>query len=262
MDAEILYEDGAVLVCHKPAGLAVQTARVGQPDLVSRLKNHLAEELDGKKQPYLGIVHRLDQPVEGLLVFAKTKEAAAALSGQLTDGILNKRYLAVVWGKPESGEGRLVDWLIKNAADSRAEVVTDREPLPGDAKKAMLSYRLLEEVCFQAADWCNTPGGTAEGGDMGMDSDRGSETLSLLDIRIETGRFHQIRAQLAHGGHPIFGDHKYSPERELRLARAQGGSRVALCACSLSFVHPASGKKMEYSIAPKGIPFSWFGEKR
>lgn len=254
MDAEILYEDGAVLVCRKPAGLAVQTARIGQPDLVSRLKNHLAGGLGGKKQPYLGIVHRLDQPVEGLLVFAKTKEAAAALSGQLTDGILNKHYLAVVWGKPEPAEGGLVDWLTKNTADSRAEVVTHREPVPGDARKAVLSYRLL--------DTAKMPGRPSAGGGMAMGSDNGAEVLSLLDICIETGRFHQIRAQLAYGGHPIFADHKYSPEKELRQARALGGSRVALCACSLAFLHPASGKKMEYGIIPEGIPFSWFGEER
>ena len=102
MKTQIVYEDNDIVVINKPAGLATQTARVGQPDVVSELKNYL-------RSPYLGIIHRLDQPVEGLLVFAKNKRAAAALSTQLqsTEGVLNKQYYAVFCGKPAAEKGRL-----------------------------------------------------------------------------------------------------------------------------------------------------------
>ena len=102
MRTEILYEDKSIVVVRKPAGLAVQSAGIGQPDVVSELKSYLAKlpgaVRSGKGEPYLGIVHRLDQPVEGLLVFAKDKKAAAALSKQLTEGALNKHYYAVLCG--------------------------------------------------------------------------------------------------------------------------------------------------------------------
>ena len=113
MRTEILYEDEDVLVIHKPAGLPTQTAKVGQPDAVSELKNYLAKKSGSKGQPYLGIIHRLDQPVEGLLVFAKNKNAAAALTSQLqkkSEG-LNKQYQAIVCGKLPAEEGTLVDYL-------------------------------------------------------------------------------------------------------------------------------------------------------
>lgn len=235
MDAEILYEDGAVLVCRKPAGLAVQAAGPGRPDLVSRLKNYLAKEHRSKGgEPYLGVIHRLDQPVEGLLVFAKTKAAAASLSGQLASGLLKKQYLAVVWGRPAREKAGLEDWLIRDGASCRAEVVTGVSPLPGDARKAVLHYETAGTLRISG------------------------EELSLLRIRIETGRFHQIRAQLSHAGHPICGDRKYGGEELLRKVPAPGGGRMALCASALAFIHPVTGKEMAYGITPGEEPFSLF----
>ncbi len=108
MRTEILYEDNSILVIRKPAGLAVQSAGIGQPDVVSELKSHLAKLPDtgrlgpGKGEPYLGIVHRLDQPVEGVLVFAKEKKSAAVLTKQLSAGTLNKQYYAVLCGYPDA----------------------------------------------------------------------------------------------------------------------------------------------------------------
>ena len=129
MKTEILYEDNSILVIRKPAGLAVQSAGIGQADVVSELKSHLAKLPDagrpGKGEPYLGIVHRLDQPVEGVLVFAKEKKAAAALTKQLSDGTLNKHYYAVLCGYPAVAEGELVDYLRKEG--SVAVAVTGRE---------------------------------------------------------------------------------------------------------------------------------------
>ena len=115
MKTEIIYEDGELLVVWKPAGLATQTAKTGQADVVSELKNYLARTAPGKGAPYLGIIHRLDQPVEGMLVFAKKRSAAAALTAQLggqgNAGLMNKQYYAVLCGKPVPEEGELVDYL-------------------------------------------------------------------------------------------------------------------------------------------------------
>lgn len=134
MQTQIVYEDEAVLVIRKPAGLATESAGIGQKDVVSELKNYVAKKNPGK-MPYLGIVHRLDQPVEGLLVFAKTKKAAENLTAQLGKGMLKKEYLAVVCGKVPENTGRLVDYLakekgmavVKNAADAKTEKDVDAQ---------------------------------------------------------------------------------------------------------------------------------------
>ena len=142
MKTEMIYEDKDLLVIRKPAGLATQSAGVGQADVVSELKNYLARTSGSKGQPYLGIIHRLDQPVEGLLVFAKNKNAAAALTkqlgGQENSGLLNKQYYAVICGKPLSKEGQLVDYLMKE--DNLAKVVTGQPSQSAQAKKAVLQY--------------------------------------------------------------------------------------------------------------------------
>lgn len=247
MRTEIVFEDRDVAVIYKPAGLATQTAKVGQADAVSELKNHLAGQKQGV--PYLGVVHRLDQPVEGLLVFAKSRKAAAALTAQLGDtGLLNKQYCAVVCGKPAKEQGRLVDKMYKDAA-GRAVIVEEGkasgdsagpEPLRQQAaeakaaKQAILHYRQLA-----VAGSPDSP-------------------LTLLDISIETGRFHQIRAQLAHEGLPILGDGKYGDERALAIARQLGIRSVALCAYSLQFLHPVTGEKKCFRVAPRGAAFSGF----
>ena len=108
---QILYEDDAVLVCRKPAGIPVQTARAGQQDMVSLLRNYRAAK---KEEPYIGLVHRLDQPVEGIMVFAKTKQAAAALAAQVGARSVDKNYYAVIWGKMKEKDGELCDHLLKD----------------------------------------------------------------------------------------------------------------------------------------------------
>lgn len=226
MKTEILYEDKELLVVRKPAGIAVQTAQIGRTDVVSELKNYLSTG----KPPYLGIIHRLDQPVEGLLVFAKTPKAAAALTEQLRRGTLRKEYLAVVCGQPEEQEGRLVDYLVKERGSARVA-----EPAGcAEAKQAVLTYR-VEAGC------------TAEG-----------RKLSLLRIAIETGRFHQIRVQLAHAGNPILGDARYGAEEALLFAHRLGVKDVALCAASLSLESPASGKLLSYTVEPGNPAFTLF----
>ena len=226
MRTSIQYEDKDIVVVYKPAGLATQTAKVGQPDVVSELKNYL-------KGGYVGVVHRLDQPVEGLLVFGKTKEATATLTAQLSRGVLNKHYYAVVCGKPDTVEGQLVDYMIKTA-DNRAQIMDDGGAQEG-AKRAVLTYQILESQMTESAS-----------------------VIALADIHIETGRFHQIRAQMSHAGLPLLGDQKYGTEASIQTSRSLNVRNVALCACQLTLEHPKSHKKLNIQIKPEGIIFTKF----
>lgn len=234
MQTKIIYEDAHILVAHKPAGLATQSAKVGQPDMVSELKNYLAGQQaiqknkqmnNGKKveAPYLGIIHRLDQPVEGLLVFAKTKDVAGKLTAQLAGGTLNKQYYAIVCGKPGNDTGELVDYLCKEGNVAKVSTVQDKE-----AKKAVLQY----QVCNQKD--------LASG-----------ETIALLDVHIETGRFHQIRAQLANAGWPILGDGKYGSEQSVNISKNLQIRNVALYAYELELRHPVTKKALKFTIEPQ-----------
>ena len=140
MEIDILYEDHQLMVCRKPAGVPVQSAKIGAKDMVSVLRNYRKEK---ENNPYIALVHRLDQPVQGVIVFAKTKEAAAHLSRQMTDGRMKKQYLAVVCGKPEQKEARLVDYLLKDGRTNTSSIV--REGTKG-AKRAELVYRVRKEA--------------------------------------------------------------------------------------------------------------------
>lgn len=239
MRCKIIYEDEELLVIHKPAGLATQSAKVGQSDVVSELKGYLARKTGGgpRKEPYLGVVHRLDQPVEGLLAFAKTQRAAAALTRQLQKGSLNKTYVAAVYGIPKAPQMELTDSLEKDGNVVR--VVTGQEKSHPDAKEARLSYRLLHS--FRPTELDETK---AE-----LEEDRKPYAeISVLEIRLETGRFHQIRAQLSHAGLPILGDQKYGSEASRELSESLGVRNVALCAESLEILHPLTKKKMFWKL--------------
>lgn len=220
-DINIVYEDKDILVCRKPAGLPTQTSKVAAPDLVSELKKYLAE----KKESYLAVIHRLDQPVEGLLVFAKNKTAAKKLSEQLWQNEFNKVYYAVAFNQPPVQEGLLEDYMIKEA--SMAKIVPADTP---GAKKAVLHYKLIA-----------------------MEKGR-----SLYEVRLETGRFHQIRAQMAHAGMPLLGDKKYADAAIKIYSEAHGIQNVALCAFKLKLVHPGTGEEMLFVIKPSGDVFRSF----
>jgi 23S rRNA pseudouridine1911/1915/1917 synthase len=222
-EIESFYEDESLIVCYKPAGIATQTRRLGQQDMESILKNHvaLASRQDGRGGvPFIGVVHRLDQPVEGVMVFAKTPQAAAELSAQVQKRAFGKKYYALVQlpdgqsdfraatGLPE--QGSLCDEIL---TDSRANV---SKIVPGNtkgAKKASLDYRVLA-----LQDGC-----------------------ALLDITLHTGRHHQIRVQLAHRNIPIIGDKKYG--------NTESGP-LCLCSYHLAFFHPKDGRRMEFTIPP------------
>ena len=219
MEIDILYEDGQLLVCRKPAGVPVQSGKVGQRDMVSILRNYR----NGKEgDTYIGLVHRLDQPVQGVMVFAKTKMAAAGLSRQITDGRMKKQYLAVTCGKPMKKQGALVDYLLKDGRTNTSSIVPEGTK---GAKRAELRYRIIAE----------TPG------------------YALAEIDLLTGRHHQIRVQMAGAGMPLAGDRKYN------LSDAgQTEKYVALAAHRLSFEHPVLKKEICFEGKPEGAIFKKF----
>ncbi len=223
----IIYEDKDILVCHKPAGIAVQNARVGSMDLESLLKNYIARKVPGK-MPYLGIIHRLDQPVEGLLVFALNPKAAAELNRQMTSGKIKKVYLAVTEGEVKEEKATLENWLKKESRTNSSAVVAAGT---SGAKKAVLSYKLLESREVQG------------------------KKRSLLEICLETGRHHQIRVQMAHAGMPLVGDRKYNPQQGEQES-------LALCSAKLGFQHPVIKKKLEFQVRPSGDAFADWNERQ
>ena len=221
MRCEIIYEDKEVLVIYKPAGLATQTARVGQPDAVSELKNYLAK---GATAPYLGIIHRLDQPVSGILVFAKTPAAAKDLNRQLTTSGFGKHYYALVAGTPEPTSADLENFLVKDARTNTSRIC---QKGTADAKLAKLHYDLVDTTFF--ADIASSiPVATSQ-----------------LKIKLDTGRHHQIRVQLSGMGCPIIGDTKYNPDSPKLTARR---TPLCLCAYQLEFRHPVTKKAMTFSL--------------
>lgn len=216
---DILYEDQALMVCYKPAGIAVETKRIGQKDMVSLLKNYRAQK---GESPYIGVVHRLDQPVEGVMLFAKTPKAAAGLSAQIQKRSIGKKYYALVQ-LPEKNadfakatglekEGTFCDEILFQAGTNISSVVPAGTK---GARKAKLDYRLVAE----------------------------KEAKALLDITLHTGRHHQIRVQLAHHGIPICGDAKYGKG---------GNGELSLCSYHIDFIHPENNRKMVYEICPRG----------
>ncbi len=211
----ILYEDSSVIVCEKPAGVPTQSREAMTPDMVSLLKKKMYAKT-GAHDPYLAVIHRLDQPVRGLLVFAKTPSAAKALNRQLNDGTFGKFYLARVTGTLPDTQGILEDYLVKEPRTNLSRVCTKDTP---KAKLARLSYREIRR--------------------------EGERTL--VEIKLITGRHHQIRVQLAHAGCPIVGDLKYNSD-------GGTGEPLALCAYRLEFRHPGNGETLCFQIEdPLGI---------
>ncbi len=218
----ILYEDNHIIVYNKPHGLATQSRRAGVLDVESLLLNHLsasggANSASASGVPYLAVIHRLDQPVAGILVFAKTPAAARELNRQLQQKKFEKYYRAEAEGRMPAAQGILEDYLIRDGRLNISRVCSKDTP---GSRLARLHYRVLrEEAC----------GGTPR---------------SHLEIRLDTGRHHQIRVQLAHAGCPLVGDTKYNPSASSSGERTE----LKLCAYKLSFRHPASKEWLEFEI--------------
>ncbi len=210
---DVIFEDDSIVVCYKPAGVATQTRNIGEKDMVSMVNNYLSSK---NEKPTAHVVHRLDQPVEGIMVFAKTTEAANKLTKQITDHTFKKKYYAIISRESFPDEGELTDYLVKDNRTNLSKVVKEGDPR---AKKAVLKYKVIEQ-------W---------------------DDRKLLDIDLFTGRHHQIRTQLASRTAPIIGDVKYGG--------VATGHSLALCSHFIGFNHPVTGKPMEFDIKPKGEDF-------
>lgn len=231
---QIIFEDSEIIACHKMPGVPVQTAKAGQQDMVSLLRNYFAgkgEDADAF------VIRRLDQPVEGIMVFAKNQQAAAALSRQVQEKTVEKEYLALAEGRFREPAGILEDYLLRDGKSNTSRVVPKGTK---GAKAAKLYYEVKKVVSGSEKS------GTA------LEAACQSESVSFVSIRLDTGRHHQIRVQMAHAGHPLVGDKKYNQNC------SPGYLPSGLCSAKTSFNHPATGERMEFCVQPKGKLFAGF----
>lgn len=226
MDIRVLYEDAFMIVVVKPCGIPSQPDKTGDEDMLGALEKHLIKQ--GEKNPYVGLIHRLDRPVGGVMVFAKTKEADGILSKVVQQNQVSKEYLAVLCGCPQKTEDRLQDFLWKDGKRNLSKVISEKVK---GAKEALLEYKVMKTVNHEI-----------EG------------ELSLVNIRLLTGRHHQIRVQFSHAGFGIWGDKKYNTQATKRLGKTQ----VALWSTKLSFKDPRNGTLLVFEARPEAYPFSIF----
>ncbi len=235
----IIYEDNDIIVCYKPAGVATQTRRIGQQDVESFIKNYRTAK---KEPPYVGIVHRLDQPVEGVMVFAKNQKAAASLSRQIKEHTTEKYYYAASYGtgceKADDISRTLTDYIAFDKHTNTSKITTAKDP---QAKKAVLEYEVVEQKNNVNENVvCEV-------------QDNGEKTnITIFNIKLLTGRHHQIRLQFANIGYPLIGDTKYGG-----VGHSRGTAREQLALCSYKIVidHPASGKRMTFEVEPQNLVF-------
>lgn len=222
---QVLYEDRDVFVCIKPMGVPAQSDKTRDTDMVTLVKKYLYDKSETEEEPYVGLVHRLDRPVGGIMVFARNQEAAADLSGQMLDGIFDKYYQAVLTGELEEEEGEMIDYLLRDGRTNTSSVV--KRGTKG-AKKAELEYEVLDVV----------------------ETEEGTFTYAL--IHLLTGRHHQIRVQCASRGVGIYGDTKYNPLFQ-KVKRSY--KQIGLYSTRVEFEHPATGEKMVFKAEPEGEAF-------
>jgi 23S rRNA pseudouridine1911/1915/1917 synthase len=199
----VVYEDNHIIIVNKKSGEIVQGDKTGDTPLSDTVKDYIKAKYDKPGNVFLGVVHRLDRPVSGLVVFARTSKALTRLNEMFRKGEVEKTYWAITVNKPEADEGELVSWLVRNERQNKSYAY-DRE-VPG-SKKAVLHYRVIGH----------------------------SDRYHLVEVRLLTGRHHQIRCQLAHIGCPIKGDLKYG------APRSNPDGSISLLSRKVHLVHPVS----------------------
>ncbi len=205
MKLKVLYEDNHIIAVYKDAGMLVQGDESGDPTLIDEVKYYLKQKYNKPGNVFLGMVHRLDRPVSGIVLFGKTSKGAARLSEQIRNHTIQKTYHALVHGTPKNHQSTLINYLKKDSDKNFVRVYDTPTP---DALRAELSYETVES----------------------------KNGKSILKILLKTGRPHQIRSQLAHMGHPIVGDIKYGAEKVLETESfGQKHSIICLCATSVEF---------------------------
>lgn len=222
LDIPILYEDNHVLVVEKPVNIPVQGDSSNDSHMLDLLKADLKKRYQKPGNVYLGLIHRLDRPVGGVMIFAKTSKAASRLSDQSRRRAIDRSYLAIIHGRMPDASGELVDYLFKDGKENKVYIAS---PNQKDAKKAILTYKELYSF----------------------------NDLSLLSVQLHTGRPHQIRVQLSAVGCPIYGDQKYGEHVTKK------GAQIALWAHQLKFKHPTKDDFIfEKSDPPTTYPWSQF----
>ena len=218
---KVLYEDNAVIVVIKPHNQPSQEDESKDLDLLSEVKAYIKEKYNKPGEAYVGLVHRLDRPTGGIMVFAKNSKAAKRLSEQIKEHTTRKVYYAVVDGALRAEQGTLVNYLKKDEKNNIVKIVTQSED---GAKKAELDYKVLEKA----------------------------GNLSLVEVELKTGRSHQIRVQLNGIGLPIYGDNKYNQKES---GKAKFG--LALWAGRLEFNHPITKERLVFVACPDSSKEPW-----
>ncbi|HEX5132435.1 MAG TPA: RNA pseudouridine synthase [Candidatus Krumholzibacteria bacterium] len=232
----VLFDDNHVLGIVKPAGLLAQGDRTGDPTALELAKAFIRERYGKPGNVFLGLVHRIDRPVSGVMIFARTSKAASRLSRAFHDRVVEKTYLAVVLGTMPEETGELTGFVARTHLRSR--LAADGED---DAREATLRYRVLGQSRLSLPSGKRRPAGSVV------------REVSLLDVTPRTGRHHQIRLQLSATGHPILGDIKY------RAPEALPGRMIALHAARLSFPHPVREETVTIAAPPPPlVPWSLF----
>lgn len=225
-ELKILYEDNHLLGVEKPVNIPVQQDASGDSDLLSLCKQYIREKYNKKGEAFLGLVHRLDRPVGGAMVFARTSKAASRLSEQIRTRQVRKTYLAVVEGLFTEKQGTFRNYLLKNRDENTVHVVA--EGMAG-SQEAILHYRVAAV----------------------------GDGKSLVEIDLETGRPHQIRVQFSHSGHPLVGDNKYGKSDRKNFTR-----HMALWSYRLIFKHPVRDEMIHIvSHPPKEQPWVLFSSQ-
>ena len=215
----VIYEDNHIIVVEKPVNVPSQGDKTGDTDMLTLVKEYIKEKYNKPGEVYLGLVHRLDRPVGGVMVFAKTSKAASRLSEQVRIKEFKKKYLVIVDGKIEKKKDILEDYLLKNERLNMSKVVPEGTK---NSKLAKLEYEVLK-----------------------FDE---KLNLSVLKIDLHTGRHHQIRVQLASRGHSIYGDQKYGTRGR--------GKQICLWAYQLTINHPITKEQMTFEVLPEKVG-SW-----
>ena len=204
----VVYEDNHVIIVHKESGEIVQGDKTGDKPLSETVKDYIRDKYHKPGNVFLGVVHRLDRPVAGLVVFARTSKALSRLNDMFRNGEVHKTYWAITKNKPAEDGGTLVNWIVRNEKQNKSYVY-DKE-VPG-AKRAELKYRVIAHT----------------------------ENYHLLEVHLLTGRHHQIRCQLAHMGCAIKGDLKYGAPRN------NPDGSISLLSREVAFIHPVSKKEIK-----------------
>ncbi|WP_010251340.1 RluA family pseudouridine synthase [Acetivibrio cellulolyticus] len=222
MKIKILYEDNHLLVVEKPVNIPVQQDSTNDVDMLTLLKEDIKVRYNKPGNVYLGLVHRLDRPVGGAMVFAKTSKAASRLSDQVRTRGLNKTYYAVVHGKFEDKQGRLENYLLK---DEKTNMVSVVSPEVAGAKQAILDYKVIDVF----------------------------KDYTLIKVDLHTGRSHQIRVQFSNIGHPLYGDQRYGKSVN------KVGQQIALWSCGIALKHPTTEEELDFKCNPPDVePWNWF----